>query len=227
MKFGFYAVRQYLVASLVVALFSSQSSAADIIVGSFSPGRLDGWKPQTFRGKAETKFSLAREGEKTVLKAHSRNSASGLIKTVKVEPERYPVLRWSWKVDRLLKGEDGTRKEGDDYPARVYVVFPGTFFWQTKAIVYVWSGKLAEGAALRNPYTSNAVIVPVESGQERVGKWVNEERNYHEDFRRFFRENPPRTGAVAVMTDTDDTGEETTAWYGDIVLVQRGSQKTP
>lgn len=225
MIFALPAVRTFLVASVAFLLFCAPSFAAEILIGDFSSGRLDGWKPQTFRGKTETGYALAREGAGTVLKAFSRNSASGLIKTVKVDPASYPLLRWSWKIDRLLKGEDGSRKEGDDYPARVYVVFPGTFFWQTKALVYVWSGKLREGASLRNPYASNAVIIPVESGRERVGKWVHEERNYQEDFKMFFKENPPRTGAVAVMTDTDNTGEEATAWYGDIVLAQRAAQK--
>jgi hypothetical protein len=107
------------------------------------------------------------------------------------------------------------------------VVFPRTFFWRTRAIVYVWSDKLAEGTAIRNPYTSNAFIVAAEAGQENVGKWVYEERNYYEDYRRLFGEEPPKLGAVAVMTDTDDTGGEATAWYGDIILAQAHPQKAP
>ncbi len=31
-------------------------------------------------------------------------------------------------------------------------------------------------------------------------------------------EEPPRLGGVAIMTDTDDTKDEATAWYGDIFL---------
>jgi hypothetical protein len=30
---------------------------------------------------------------------------------------------------------------------------------------------------------------------------------------------PPITG-IAIMTDTDNTGESVTAWYGDITLTQ-------
>ena len=37
-----------------------------------------------------------------------------------------------------------------------------------------------------------------------------------EDYRRAFGEDPPRIGAVAIMTDTDNTGEEAVAWYGAI-----------
>jgi hypothetical protein len=61
----------------------------------------------------------------------------------------------------------------------------------------------------------------VESGDEKAGTWVSEERNIREDYRRFFGEEPPRVGAVAVMTDTDDTGDEVTAWYGDITISEK------
>ncbi|HTG82237.1 MAG TPA: DUF3047 domain-containing protein, partial [Geobacteraceae bacterium] len=53
---------------------------------------------------------------------------------------------------------------------------------------------------------------------EKVGTWVCEERNVLEDYRRVFGKDPPQIGAVAVMTDTDDTRDEVTAWYGDIIL---------
>jgi hypothetical protein len=68
------------------------------------------------------------------------------------------------------------------------------------------------------------MLVAVESGNGNAGKWVNEERNIYEDYRKFFGEEPPLLGAVALMTDTDNTGEEAVAWYGDITLV---SQEAP
>lgn len=40
----------------------------------------------------------------------------------------------------------------------------------------------------------------------------------YEDYKRIFGEEPPLLGGVAIMTDTDDTRDEATAWYGDIVL---------
>jgi hypothetical protein len=62
------------------------------------------------------------------------------------------------------------------------------------------------------------MMVAVESGDEKAGTWVTEERNVYEDYRRLFGEEPPMIGAVALMTDTDNTGGEATAYYGDITL---------
>ncbi|HZV81636.1 MAG TPA: DUF3047 domain-containing protein [Geobacteraceae bacterium] len=38
------------------------------------------------------------------------------------------------------------------------------------------------------------------------------------DYRRLFGEEPGTLGAVAIMTDSDNTGGRASAWYGDIVL---------
>jgi len=202
---------------LVILLFASMPCLADEIqVGKFSNGELTGWKDEIFKGK--TDYSLIKEEGKSVLKAHSVKAASGLIRKLKLDTKAYPILAWSWKVEHTLKNEDATHKSGDDFAARVYVVFPRTFFWQTRAINYVWAAKLPKGSSVPSPYTSNAIIVAVESGDEKAGAWTNEERNIREDYRKLFGEDPPKLGAVAIMTDTDDTRDEVTAYYGDIFL---------
>jgi hypothetical protein len=59
-------------------------------------------------------------------------------------------------------------------------------------------------------------MVVVESGPERLQQWVRVERNIVEDYRKAFGEEPPTISGVAIMTDTDNTGESVTAYYGDI-----------
>jgi len=55
-----------------------------------------------------------------------------------------------------------------------------------------------------------------------VGLWVNEERNIYEDYKRAFGEEPPLMNGLAIMTDTDNTKERATAYYGDIQFVSVG-----
>jgi hypothetical protein len=64
-------------------------------------------------------------------------------------------------------------------------------------------------------------MIVVESGPDRVGQWVTEERNVYEDFRRAFGREAPMISGLALMTDTDNTGETATAWYGDISFLSR------
>jgi hypothetical protein len=62
------------------------------------------------------------------------------------------------------------------------------------------------------------MIVVIESGKEKLNKWVIEKRNIYADYKNAFKDEPPMISGVAIMTDTDDTGESATAYYGDILF---------
>ncbi|MEM9159848.1 MAG: DUF3047 domain-containing protein, partial [Verrucomicrobiota bacterium] len=61
-------------------------------------------------------------------------------------------------------------------------------------------------------------MVAVESGNENSGQWKTHRRNILEDFKSAFDEVPGKITGIAIMTDTDDTKSEATAYYQDIVF---------
>ena len=61
----------------------------------------------------------------------------------------------------------------------------------------------------------------MKSGSAMAGQWVSVQRNIIADYRRAFGEDPPTVGAIAIMTDTDQTGESALAWYADIEARRR------
>lgn len=145
-----------------------------------------------------------------------------MVRRIAFDPRVHRYLRWSWKVAGTIPGGDERTRAGDDYAARVYVIFPGTFFWQTKAINYIWANRLGRGESVPNAFTPSAGMIAVESGSGNAGEWIAEERDVLEDYRRLFGGEPGKAGAVAIMTDTDNTGSEAEAWYGEIVLSTEG-----
>lgn len=222
---------------------SRAQSAPVIEVGRFSseqPGAVlpQGWKPLTFKKIARhTEYGLVRDGEQVVVKATSEAAASGLTKEVSINPKDYPLVRWRWKVENLLQRSDVSRKDGDDYPARLYVTFaydPERISVGKKlkyhagralfgdipiaALNYIWETKTPVGTMIENAYTDFARMIVVESGPSRVGMWVEEERNIYEDFTNAFGEEPPLINGVAIMSDTDNTKERAVAFYGDIAF---------
>lgn len=202
----------------LVLIFSSISvAAAEILLDDYKGGLSPKWETKSFKGK--TRYEVMREDDQLCIKATSIASASGLYYKIKYDPKEYPFLTWRWKIDDVLSKGDALRKDGDDYAARVYVVFPSLAFWRTRALNYIWANKLPRGQAVPNAFTSNAILIAVESGPERTGQWVEETRNVFEDYRRYFGKDPPRAGAIAIMTDTDNTGEKATAWYGPIRIL--------
>jgi hypothetical protein len=197
----------------------------------------------TFKNiEKHTVYTLVQDGDLVVVQAESQTSASGLIRETEINPREYPIVQWRWKVSNILKKGDVHRKGGDDYPARLYITFAydpqklsflertkyslaKTFYGQyppLAAINYIWESKAPVGAIIPNAYTNRAMMIVVESGPEKLNEWINEERNVYEDYRKAFGEDPPMISGVAIMSDTDNTGELATAYYGDIVFKKGG-----
>ncbi|SFO10074.1 Protein of unknown function [Nitrosospira briensis] len=193
----------------------SWAGSERVDIAHFSHGDLSGWQPKIFTGI--TRYALASKNGRIVLHADSSAAASGLYREVSIELGETPILNWTWQIGDVLKGADERTRAGDDYAARVYVIFSGGItFWRTRALNYVWSNNQPIGADWPNAYTGNARMIAVESGSSRAGQWKSERRDVREDYRRVFGEEPGRVDAVAIMTDTDNTGATATAWYGDI-----------
>lgn len=209
--------------ALIVLFVScvSEASEHELHLGRFSTGDLSGWKDQSIGLlKSKTTYSTSRDNDRDVLVARSSKAASGKIYNLSLDPKEYQTLKWSWKIDHTIKKGNEKTKDGDDFAARVYVVFPRGFFSKTRAICYVWANKLPKGEHVTSPFTPNIVTVAVDSGEELAGRWTFHQRNIYEDYRVFFGEEPPKIGAVALMTDTDNTAESAVGYYGDISLVR-------
>ncbi len=203
-------------AAMLMATSAPAQSVDKITVAGFEQEDLSEWKVKEFEG--QTDYRLVEMDGRTVLQAQAQGTASGLVREIDFDPKEYRYLSWSWKIRHTVAGGDARTKEGDDYAARIYVVFPGRFFWQTRALNYIWANRLPQGEFVPNAFTSNALMLAVRSGDEQAGQWLSEQRDIVADFRRLFGEDPPQAGAIAIMTDTDNTGTEAIAWYGDITL---------
>jgi hypothetical protein len=200
-----------------VLLLGGTVYAADgrIDVGRFSQNDMNGWEKKIFSN--ETRYQLVSEAPGVVLHAESDGTASGLVRRIDIDLEKTPYLHWSWKVNNILHGNDERSRAGDDYPVRIYVVFSGgVFFWRTRAINYVWSSHQPIGTQWPNAFTSQARMIAVDSGSMQLDQWVSHSRNIREDYRQLFGEDASSVNAVALMSDTDNTGLKATAWYGDI-----------
>jgi len=185
-------------------------------IDDFEQGLSPRWEKRSFQG--ETSYSVVTDNGGRVLRAQSQGTASGLVFKKEYRLQDYPLLSWRWKVKGTIPKGNERAKSGDDYAARVYVVFPHWFFPKTRTISYIWGNTLPRGAAVPSPYTGNAMMVAVESGAEKVGEWQSARRNVLEDYRKLFGAEPPAVGAIAIMTDTDNTGASAEAWYDDLQI---------
>lgn len=203
-----------------------------------------GWLPfNPAPNAAPTVYALTRDGDTMVVRADAVKSMSGLIHTLRIDPSQTPLIQWRWKITQPLDTADLYTKSGDDYAARLYVLFDYdvsklSFGTRAKlkiakllygvdvpaaALNYVWDNRYPIGTIRPNAYTDRARMVVVESGAAKAGQWVTETRDLAADFRAAFGEDAPPISGVAIATDTDNTGENATAWYGDIQFLARNA----
>lgn len=211
----------FVLASFLMANAIADFSNKEIIqVAQFSKMDMKNWENKSFEGK--TFYSIKNEKEKFFLNAKSMQSASALYKKIKVNIHETPFLNWSWRINQALPALNEKTKIGDDYAARVYVVFKTGFTpLSAKALNYVWSSNDQSEGYWPNAYTDKAIMVPLRSNQDETNIWKNEKINIKEDLLKYF-DNPPKyIDGIAIMTDTDNSQGIASASYGDIYFSRK------
>ena len=201
---------------------------------------LDRWEPLLFPEiPRHTLYELESSGERDYLRAESRASSSGLIYTEEFDVYEFPNVRWRWKVDNIYTGKQVNRprtKAGDDYPIRIYIIFRYdpqradalqrlTYaaakrrygeYPPHSALNYVWASNLTDRTIMTNPYTSRSQMIFLRMGDEQKGRWVEETVDILADYRRAFGEDPPARASLAIMNDSDDTGQSSVSYLAFI-----------
>ncbi len=196
---------------------------------------LDAWRPLTFpKIERHSTYAVVANTDRSEfwLKAESDRSASGMIWKKQYDVFTYPRLRWRWRVENIYQKGDATKKSGDDYPIRVYVIFqydPTTAaagkrlkYGFAKAVYgeyppdsglnYVWESRDNPAQFVVSPYTEAIIMFLKEKGAAKVGQWIEEEADVLADYRTAFGKDPPHRAGLAVMSDSDNTGERAVAF---------------
>lgn len=191
-------------------------------------GALKEWEEKIFKNRVL--YSVETEDIDKHLTAYSSDSASGIFYKLRFDPKENPIVSWKWKVlkfpdrSKIVESKEGWI-EKDDYAARFYVIFPKLSFNQTKTLEYIWDKELPEGTILTSPYFKNIKIIVAESGENNKGSWVYEERNILKDYKECFGSKPGWVGAIAIMTDTDNTASTAEAYYDEIKVGYKNDEK--
>jgi len=180
---------------------------------------LQQWKTYPFAGN--THYSASRDEKEDVIKAHSINSASMIYQKMNIPLSETPFLQWSWKIEHTFSDINERTRQGDDFAARLYIAVKGkngSFYPRT--LTYVWSSNAAIHSHWQSPYSSQAILLAINSGEKNKNRWVSHKRNLKEDLQHYFNEEFDHIEGIAIMTDSDNTHSEATAYYKNIFFSQ-------
>lgn len=179
----------------------------------------DDWVHVVF--SSETQYRLAILDNRIAIHAVGKQSASGLIRYVAIDPTTCPIVEWSWSVTRMQRSADLTVKALEDVAASVFLLFgdPGMLFDPNPVptLRYVWTNERQSlESVIDNPYLPGVVkSIVVRRGMIAGHTWMTERRNVIEDFTVAFGYAPTEPiQAVVLFTDNDQTKEPVEAYYG-------------
>jgi hypothetical protein len=218
-------------AFLVMAIPASADDHRVLFREDFS--NLDNWKPFNFPMiKKHSVYSIENEDGKHVLKTESNASASAIVYKESFDVYEYRMIRWRWKVRNIYQKGDATVKAGDDFPLRVDVMFE---YDPKKAklaetmthglaravyggdppqssLNYVWANKEHPDRIMICPSTDHVRYILLRKGSTLVGTWQDEQVDMVADYREAFHADPPAKARIAIMSDSDNTGESSVSW---------------
>jgi hypothetical protein len=198
-----------------------------------------GWKHlQLASYKNNVEYMLVVEDGAVVLRASSHNAASYLAVETDVDPHKFPVLSWRWKVAQGIPTANTAEQSKEDSPVRLMISFAGDIsklsfkdrFASSAAqtisgqalpyatLMYIWGEKVPVESITTSTRSARIKMLAVAADEQGIGSWHAYKRNLVEDFKRAFQEDPGNVTSIEIMSDTDNTGGDALAYYGDISI---------
>lgn len=207
-------------------------------VGRFDPGLAPWQEVRLKAGQRPNAFRFIQWDGVGAVEVVSQASMSLLARPISVDLNATPFLCWQWRIAASLSQADMTRREGDDYAARVYVSFrlpPAAIglglrtqlalaraIWGADlpdaALNYVWDNRQPVGTTRPNAYTDRAQMVVLQSGDLNAGRWVWERVDVRRDMNRLFGPGAESV-QLAITADTDNTQTATRSGFADFHFV--------
>jgi len=225
------------VIAAALMLHAGTAFSTEVVV---SPPGTDGWHLLEFpKIPRHTTYTVVQSGELAGVDAQANCSASAMYVAVDADFISTPRLHWQWKIERGLDVPDERSKAGDDFAARVYVMFrfdpAHASFWQRarhrlatavygdlipgSTINYVWSSHESAGAQWKSPYGGEGTLIAL--GHGPLPQWTEAVVDVAADYFAAFGHPAPPLLALGVMTDSDNTCQQAAASYADFRFLSR------
>ena len=192
-----------------------------LVVDGFSKGLNDegnpvGWTREKSLGPKSV-IGVKKDNGRTFVLLRSIGDAFGVKKEISFDIRKYPYLCWQWRAVALPPKGDVRKRETDDQAGQIYVIFPKfPAMINSRSMGYLWDTLTPVGHMGTSTAYSKMKYVVLESGKEKLGKWICETRNVFEDYKKLFQEEPPEVGAVLLYINTQNTAGSGEIHYTNI-----------
>lgn len=205
---------------LLLSLFLCPLSASLLGDQYLSLDEPNAWKMKQLVNT--TAFDVKLKSGEPVLTVESKQSAGLFFRMISVDLQETPFLNWSWKVSHIFNNQSENKRSGDDFPARVLIVYEEGFVGtNTTGFSFVWASQLSKGSVWKSPISDNLLMVANQSGETHVNQWLIEKVDIKAAFKNLLKKNINSVSYIALMADTDDLKETVTTQFKNIYFSRR------
>lgn len=177
----------------------------------------DGWAHRTFLGTPPTRYSVETIDDRHVVRCETHNAGSILARHTRIDLSAYPIMSWSWKIERPIENSlDEESEEGDDHPARFFLKFEEDDGKKRGAEI-IWSNKKyapGEFKIIGNFYHYVANGLP-----ENAGTWYDQRVNLMQLYKDIGgRAAAPKLTVLGFFCDSDNAGGDSLAYFAKVTL---------
>lgn len=213
---------------------SAWAQATQLPAAANSPA--PGWREQRVGKRTPTLYAPTQHAGRPALQADSDGGDSLVRMRLQAAEPPAGRLHFSWFTNGLNHDADLADTAMDDAVVRVILQFGGDrgrFAPRDHrmselvqlvtgeplpyaTLIYVWDPARPVGTVITHRRTDRIRKLVVQSGTEGLGRWNDFERDVAADYRHAFGETPARLEGIALMTDANNTGRHSKAWYGPL-----------
>jgi hypothetical protein len=214
-----YGLTGLAIATLLWAISAHGADGQVLFHEDFEKPLGERWKQVKF-GEL-TDYRVVTESSNACLKASANATASAFATKVNITPAPATTVRWRWKISSCPTNASDDKLATFDHTARIFVAFD-TFIGPPRTINYVWANHGKTNSTFDHPSSSRSKFIVVESGNDKAGQWLVEQRDLKRDWQTLFKsDSMPKIVGIGVFTDSDGTRTSVTGWYDDIVIEGR------
>ena len=180
------------------------------------------WALTTSQGEPVVEVTKDETGVPVLHLKSSSASFFASNRSREIDPVRFNTLRWSWKGVSLPKGGDIrtsgefflSKKNKNDQALQVLLTFKNS-----RTLSYIWDTTAPAGTELKESNLRfNIQAIVVQSGDDKLGKWISYKRNIVDDYRRRHGGDPPAIVAITVQSNCNHTASKAEGFVGPITL---------
>jgi hypothetical protein len=180
-----------------------------------------GWWEIGFLTKPKMQISFVDKANVKALRCETHGSGSIFGRHTDIDMGQFPNLSWSWLVEKpIVTALPEQDRSGDDHPARFLLHFRDVT-QSERYFEIIWSnGAYKQGQwkviGSFHHYVANGG--DAKTG-ENTEQWFNETVNLLQLYRTATnRTDTPRLINISIFCDSDDTGAESIAYFGNVRL---------